>query len=103
MESKIEFEKGNYQKPNCNCYYFDDTIKVEDINVYNILLDGKSCANILVYSILYKKFMDAKPLRIRFDKIDGIIKIQNGTRYLDLDNSYGINSRIYNAFFDKIN
>ena len=47
--------------------------------------------------------MDAKPLRIRFDKIDGIIKIYNGTRYLDLDNSYGINSRIYNAFFDKIN
>ena len=26
--------------------------------------------------------MGTKPLRIRFDKIDGFIKIYNGTRYL---------------------
>ena len=26
----------------------------------------------------------SKPLRIRFDKIDGIIKIYDGTRYLTL-------------------
>ena len=49
-------------------------MEVEDINVYNILLDEKSYKNILVYNILYKKIMDAKPLRIRFDKGDGIIK-----------------------------
>ena len=28
--------------------------------------------------------MDSKPLCIRFDKIDGFIKIYNGTRYLVL-------------------
>ena len=44
------------------------------LDVYNILLREKSYKNILVYNILYKKIMDAKPLRIRFDKGDGIIK-----------------------------
>ena len=47
----------------------------DDINVDRILLDEKSCENILVYNILYKKYLDAKPLRIRFNKADGIIKI----------------------------
>ena len=43
--------------------------------------------NILVYDISYKS--DAKPLRIRFNKIDGFIKIHDKTRYLVLfDNSY---------------
>ena len=28
--------------------------------------------------------MGAKPLRIRFDKIDGFIKICNGIRYLEI-------------------
>ena len=43
-------------------------MKVADINAGNILLDEKSYENILVYNILYKKLMDAKPFRIRFDK-----------------------------------
>ena len=42
--------------------------------------------------------MDAKPLRIRFNKVDGIINIYDGIRYLELPNSYNevyykINSR----------
>ena len=83
-------------------------MKVEDINVNNILLDKKSYENILVYRILYKQFMDAKPLRIRFDKVNGLIKIYNGIRYLESSDSYnevyyGINSGIYNAIFDRIN
>ena len=40
--------------------------------------------NILVYNILYKTSTGAKPLRIRFDKIDGFIRVYNGTRYLVL-------------------
>ena len=52
--------------------------------------------------------MDAKPLYIRFDKVDRIIKIYDGIRYLKLSNSYNkiyykINTRIYNATFDRIN
>ena len=48
--------------------------------------------------------MDAKPLAIRFNKIDGIIKVYNGIRYLELSNSYNeVYYRIYNEIFDKIN
>ena len=36
------------------------------------------------YEISYKTFMGAKPLRIRFDEIDGFIKIYDGIRYLVL-------------------
>ena len=50
----------------------------EYINVERILLDEKSYENVLVYNILYKKIADAKnakPFRIRFNKVDGVIKI----------------------------
>ena len=57
-------------------------MEVHDINVDRILLDEKSYKNILVYNVLYKKFMDAKPLRIRFNKVDDIIKLYDGIRYL---------------------
>ena len=40
MESKDEFKKKIYIK-NRRCYYFDDIMKVEDINADNILLDLK--------------------------------------------------------------
>ena len=50
----------------------------------NILIDKKSCENILIYGISYKTLIDPKPLRIRFDKIDGFIRIYDGTRCLTL-------------------
>ena len=58
-------------------------IEVDDINVDRILSDEKSYENILVYNILYKKFMNAKPLRVRFNKVDGKIKTYYGIRYLE--------------------
>ena len=63
-------------------------MNVEDINVDNIFLDENTYENILVYNILYKTFMDAKPLRNRFDKVDELIKIHNGIRYLELSHSW---------------
>ena len=82
-------------------------MKVDNINADNILLDKKSYENVLVDNILYKKFMDTKPLRIKFNKVEGLIKIYNEIRYLELFNLYGaITARInfrYNAIFDKIN
>ena len=63
-------------------------MNVEDINVDNIFLDENTYENILVYNILYKTFMDAKPLRNRFDKVDELIKIYNGIRYLELSHSW---------------
>ena len=51
------------------------------------VLDEKSYENILVFNILYKKKLEAKPLRIRFDKADRLIKICNGIRYLEVSKS----------------
>ena len=42
-------------------------------------------------------FMGVKPLRIRFDKIDGFIKIYDGTRHFVL-----FGPERYNAIYDKI-
>ena len=96
MENKDEFKKINIK--NSTCYYFDKIMDVDDdINVDRILLDKKPFENILVYNILYKKFMDPKPLHIRFNKADGIIKIYDGVRYLELSNSY--NEFFYKNFF----
>ena len=55
---------------NRTCYYFDDIIEIQDFDLDNILIDGKSYENILFYNISYKRLIDTKPLRIRFDKID---------------------------------
>ena len=48
MENKNEFKKINIK--NCMCYYFNDKMEVEDINVDRILIDKK------LYKRLYKKF-----------------------------------------------
>ena len=62
------------------CYHFNDIIKVEDFDHDNILIDKKSNENILVYIISYKSLIDSKPLRIRFDKTNGFIRVYDGTR-----------------------
>ena len=66
------------------CYYLDDIIKLEDFDLDNILIDEESHENILIYNISYKILIDPKPLRIRFFKTDGFIRIYDGTRYLTL-------------------
>ena len=84
---------------NSACYNFDNTMKVRDIDFSDILLDKKSNKtrkNILIYDISYKYFIDEKPLRIRFDKIDGFIKIYDGIRYLVL---FGYER--YDAMFNR--
>ena len=54
------------------------------MNLDNILTDGKSYKNILLYNISYKTLIDAKPLRIRFNKIDGFVRVYDGTSYVVL-------------------
>ena len=51
----------------------------------------------MIYDILYKTLTDSKPLRIIFDKIDGIIRIYDGPRYLTL-----FGSEKYDAIYNKI-
>ena len=45
--------------------YFNDIIKIEDVDFNNILLHKKSYKITLVYVISYKTFIVAKPVRIR--------------------------------------
>ena len=49
---------------------------------FDILWYEKSYGNILICDISYKTSSAAKPTRIRFDKIDGFIRVYDGTRYI---------------------
>ena len=69
---------------NSICYYFHDIVKIEPFGFDNILLDEKSCENILIYDISYKTLIGAKPLRIRLDKVDAFIGVYDGNRLLVL-------------------
>ena len=66
------------------CYYFNNMIKTEDFDFNNTLIDEKPYENILVYSISYKILIDSEPLHIIFDKIEGFIRVYDGTCYLVL-------------------
>ena len=73
---------------NRTCYYFDDILKIKHFDLDNILADLKSYKNILVYDRLDKNLTGAKPMRIRFNKIDGFINVYDGSRYLFTDEIY---------------
>ena len=75
---------------NRTCYYFDDIIKLEDF-------DKKSHTNISIYDTSYRALIVSKPLRIRFDKIDGIIRIYDRSKYLIL-----FGTKKDDAIYDKI-
>ena len=79
------------------CYYFDHIIKLEDFDLDNILIDKNSHENILVYDISYRNLIGPKPLRIRFEKIDGFIRIYDETRYSTL-----FGSENYDAIYNRI-
>ena len=82
MESIDELKKIDIKI--LTCYYFDDIMRVIDIDFNNILLDEKSYKHLSIYNILYKNFMSKNPLRIWFDKIDRFFKIDDGIKYLVL-------------------
>ena len=58
------------------------------IEISNIFFDEglykEKYKKILLYDVSYKTSTGAKRLRIRYDEIDGFIKIHNGIRYLVL-------------------
>ena len=60
------------------------TIKLEGFDLDDILMDQKSHENILIYDISYETSIYPKSSRIRFDKLDGFIRIYDGTRYLTI-------------------
>ena len=77
-ETKTILTNFNEKKVICKM----QTFKIKDFDFDNTLIDKKSHKNVLAYNILHKIFNDYKPLRIRFDKIDGFVKVDDGTRYL---------------------
>ena len=80
---------------NRTCYHFDDIIK---IGIFlKILSDEKSSESILVYEISYKNLIGGKPLRVRFVKVDGFIKVYDGTRHLVL-----FGPEKYDAIYNRI-
>ena len=80
-------EFKNVRIKNHTCYYFDDIIRLEDFDLENFLIDKNSHENILIHDISYKTLINSKLLSIRFDKIDGFIRICDGTKYLTLFSS----------------
>ena len=76
MESKNEIYIKNQMR-----YYFDALIKIEGFDINNILIDEKPYKIFLVYNISYKSLIHYKPFHIRFGKIDGFIRVYDGSRY----------------------
>ena len=75
----------------------DDKIKIEDFDFDKILLYEESYENILVYSIFCKTLIGTKPLRIKFDKVNGIIRVHDWKRY-----SLLFGPEKYDAIYNKI-
>ena len=51
----------------------------------------------MVYNISYKTLIGAKPMRIKFDKVDGFIRVYDGIRRLVL-----FGPEKYNAIYSRI-
>ena len=82
---------------NCMRYYFHDIIKLEDFELDNILVDEKPHENVLICDNSYETLIGPKPLQTEFDKIDRLIRIEDGTRYLTL-----FGSENYDAIYNRI-
>ena len=69
-------------------YYFDDIIKIEDLNLDDVSIDEKLYKNILIYNISHKNLI-ANPLRIIFHKqtdlLDFMMKLDI-SYYLEVKN-----------------
>ena len=77
MDSKDKLKEIDIK--NHACYYFDDIINCIGINFSIILLIEKLYKNISFYDFSYKTSTVPKPLRIRFDKIDGFTMVRGET------------------------
>ena len=90
-------ELKNVCMRNCMCYYFYDIIKIEYFDFDKILSEEKPYENIFNYNISNKTLTGAKPLHIRFDKVDRFIRVYDGTRYLVL-----FGREKYKAIYNRI-
>ena len=73
------------------------TIENEDFDFGNILLDENLYKIILIRDISYETLIIPKPSGNCFDKIDGFIRVNDGTRYFVL-----LGSEECDAIYDRI-
>ena len=85
------------KSPNCTCYYLDNIIKFEDFDFDVILIDEKLLKSNSIYNSSYMTLIGSKTLCISFDKIDGVIKVYDGIKYLVL---FGLEK--YDAIYNRI-
>ena len=72
----MEMEINEFKKVGIKirmCYFFDDIIEIQNFDFDNNILDEKWEDNNLMYDVLYKIMIGAKPLDIMFDKVNGFI------------------------------
>ena len=93
MESNNELKEIK----NHMCYYFDSIIKIEEFDFNNNLKGKSSYENIFIYNISYTTLIGAKPFRIRFHKVNRLIRIYMGAIYLVL-----FRPEKYNAIYNRI-
>ena len=74
---KVKIKENDIK--NHMCYYFHDIIKSIDIDFNDFLLDEKFYKE--NYGISYKTSTGANPFRIRYNEIDGFIRIQDRIKY----------------------
>ena len=67
---------------NCTCYYSDDIININDMDL-NIFLDEKSYENI--YGVAYKTRYGTNPLGITFNTVHGYIRKYYNTKERNFD------------------
>ena len=79
MDSNNELKQIDIK--NCRCYYFHDTFKIIDFVLDNVLIDGKYDKNILVYNNSHKTLIDATPFHIKFNKVNGFIRVYDGNKF----------------------
>ena len=100
MHWQYKMENNEFNKvriKNRMCYYFNDIIKLEDFDIDNILIEEKSHKSILIYDISCKTLIEAKTLNILLGKIDGFIRIYDGTWNLVL-----LGSEKYDGIYNRI-
>ena len=66
--SNQKWKNDKYQCERTSVIFYDDTIKFEDFDFGNILLDQKSYKSILNYDVLYRTLIGSKIVCIRLDK-----------------------------------
>ena len=85
-----EFEKVCIK--NYTCYYFHDKTKFEDSDIDNISI--VKYENMLIYKISYNTLTGPNHLRIRFNNMEGFIRVYEGTRYLVIFGSENYDAQV---------